>query len=108
MDDVIKQMGFRIILCRKTLNLTQEQLAELAGVTPQTISSAERGHKALRPENIVRISRALHTTPNYLLLGQSPDADDLLNKATKHLSPEQRVHLENIVNEFIKAITNDT
>lgn len=108
MDDVTRQMGFRIMLCRKNLKLTQEQLAELAGVTPQTISSAERGRKALRPENIVRISRALHTTPNFLLLGQNPDSDDILHNASKHLTPEQRVHLGNIIQEFIEAISYDT
>lgn len=108
MDDVTKQMGFRIMLCRKALQLTQEQLAELTGVTPQTISSAETGRKALRPENIVRISRALQTTPNYLLLGHNLDLDDLLPKASEQLTPDKRAQLEIIINEIIKAITNDT
>ena len=39
--------------------MTQEALAERAGMTSQTISTAELGKKALRPENIVKLSRAL-------------------------------------------------
>ena len=54
MDDLLKQIGTRIFNRRKQLRLTQEELAELASITPQTISSAELGKKALRPENIIK------------------------------------------------------
>lgn len=108
MDDVTKQMGFRIMTRRKSFNLTQEQLAEIAGVTPQTISAAERGKKALRPENIVRISSALQTTPNYLLLGQNQDTDKLILNAVDYLTPQQHEHLRNIIHEYLEAITHNT
>ena len=39
---------------RQQLNMTQETLAELAHVTPQTISTAELGQKAMRPETILK------------------------------------------------------
>lgn len=55
MDNLLAQMGSRILKRRKQLRMTQEELAEKAGVMPQTISTAELGKKALRPENIVRI-----------------------------------------------------
>ena len=40
MDNLLKDMGKRIFDRRKQLNMTQETLAELAHVTPQTISTA--------------------------------------------------------------------
>lgn len=49
MDNLLKQIGNRILNRRKQLRLTQEELAEKAGITPQTVSSAELGKKALRP-----------------------------------------------------------
>ena len=52
-------MGERLATQRKSLKLTQENLAELSGVSVKTISSAEKGKKPLRPENIVRICHSL-------------------------------------------------
>ena len=45
MDDLLKEMGKRIHDRRKQLHMTQERLAELAGITPQTVSTAELGAK---------------------------------------------------------------
>ena len=47
MDNLLKDMGKRIFDRRKQLNMTQETLAELAHVTPQTISTAELGQKSV-------------------------------------------------------------
>ena len=41
MDDLLRQIGNRILSRRKQLHMTQEELAEKAGITPQTVSSAE-------------------------------------------------------------------
>lgn len=47
MDDLLVKIGMRILDRRKQMNLTQDALAELAGVTSQTISNAELGKKAI-------------------------------------------------------------
>ena len=54
MENLLKDMGKRIFDRRKQLNMTQETLAELAHVTPQTSSTAELGQKAMRPETILK------------------------------------------------------
>ena len=41
MDNLLKDMGKRIFDRRKQLNMTQETLAELAHVTPQTKQSSK-------------------------------------------------------------------
>ena len=69
MDNLLIEMGLRIQELRKQMNMTQEALAERAGMTGQTISTAELGKKALRPENIVKLSRALGVSTDYLLTG---------------------------------------
>ena len=67
MENLLKDMGKRIFDRRKQLNMTQETLAELAHVTPQTISTAELGQKAMRPETILKVCDALHISTEYLL-----------------------------------------
>lgn len=82
MDDLLQQIGSRILSRRKQLRMTQEELAEKAGITPQTVSSAELGKKALRPENIIRICSALDISTDYLLLGNVNAADHSLLLST--------------------------
>ena len=50
MGELLKEMGQRTLDRRKQLKLTQEALAKMAHVTPQTVSTAELGTKAMRPE----------------------------------------------------------
>ena len=69
MNELLAGIGHRISSARKSKKMTQEALAELADVSYQTISSAELGKKALRPENIIKISQALLVSTDYLLTG---------------------------------------
>lgn len=105
MDDFLQRMGTRIMLRRKELKLSQEAVAEKAGVTPQTISTAERGTKALRPENIVKICSALDLSPNYVLLGEISfmSSDERSSKIAK-LTPLQMQYLERIVDNYVAAV----
>ena len=105
MDNLLKQIGNRILSRRKQLRMTQEELAEKEGITPQTVSSEELGKKALRPENIIRICSALDISTDYLLLGEinSSDHSVLLSKVAD-LPPIQYRHLEDIINSFILAL----
>ena len=106
MDELLREMGARIIARRKQLRLTQEELAEAAGVTPQTVSTAELGKKALRPSNIIKICAALGISPDYLLLGTISEADhSILTQKIACLSPKQYRHLEDIIDSFIAVAT---
>ena len=101
-DNLLREMGNRIYDRRKQLRLTQELLAEAAGITPQTVSAAELGKKALRPENIINICSALDISPDYLLLGRISGEDKslLIQKVSQH-TPVQYHHLEDIIDSFI-------
>ena len=70
MDNLLLKMGKRLHARRKQLRMTQEELAERAEMTTQTVSTAETGKKALRPENIVKLCSALDISTDYLLLGR--------------------------------------
>lgn len=86
------EMGKRIVARRKQLNISQENLSEQTGLSVQAISTAERGTKALRPENLLKISRILGVSADYLLSGETTE-DNLRFSAVadklKSLSDEQ-------------------
>lgn len=106
MADLLSGIGNRIYERRKQLRLTQDELADKAGVTPQTISAAELGKKALRPENILGVSDALEISTEYLLRGIVTQEDNaILTRKVSVLSPRQYRHLEDIVNSYVAAVT---
>ena len=51
-NEFLKEMGQRIMVRRKALRMTQEEMAEKLGVSTQMISNLELGKKAIRPENL--------------------------------------------------------
>lgn len=103
--ELLEQMGKRLLLRRRQFGLSQEELAERVGVTSQMISSAERGKKAMRPENIIRICKALDMSTDYFLTGKVSSTDThVLAARLAALSPRQYVCLENIVDNFLSAL----
>ena len=60
-------LGKSIRLRRLTLGLSQEKLAEAAGLHWTYISSIERGKRNVSLVNIVRIAKALGVSPSELL-----------------------------------------
>ena len=108
MDNYLQQMGMRIAARRKELGFTQEELADMINVSVQTISTAERGKKALRPEKIVKICKALRCTTDYILIGKSMDAvPEALNRTYKNLTPLQYRCLTQIVESYLMALSSD-
>ena len=106
MDDLLTQIGQRIRKHRERSRLSQEQLAERADVSSQTISTAEKGKKRLRVENIIKICEVLEISPDYLLLGEiSPQDLIILSEKLSQLTPGQYRHLEDIIDSYISALS---
>lgn len=97
---LLHQIGKRIIERRKKLGLTQEVLAEKGDMTTQFVSYAESGKRAMRPENLLKISSALGVSADYILTGEIVDKDYLLlSDKMRKLTPSQLRLIENIVDE---------
>lgn len=58
---------------RRARNLSQQDLAGLAGVTPSAISQAERVERGLSLTTLVRLSAAIGISIDDLLRGEDPD-----------------------------------
>ena len=70
-------LGERIKFWRQQRNLTQEQLAEIVGVTPGFISLIEIGKRRVSLESLLSICTELEITLNELLVGnQLPQPSD--------------------------------
>lgn len=66
-DEILRLFGERLRELRTERALTQEQLAELAGVDRNYIGQIERGERNVALVNMVRIARALKVQPADLL-----------------------------------------
>ena len=58
--DIKKEIGARVKELRKIKNLTQEQLAEKAGVSTKYIGDVERGKANITLDYIINLSKALN------------------------------------------------
>ncbi len=98
------EIGKRLSSVRKAKGCTQEQLSNMTGLSVKMISAAENGHKAMRPENIIKICGALSISTDYLLCGESArlrsaaEYDEIQN-----LSPKQKEALSKIIEDFLFA-----
>ena len=96
----LQQIGQRIMERRKKLGLTQEALAEKGDMTTQFVSYAEAGKRAMRPENLLKISSALGVSTDYILTGDVIDKHLLLlSEKMRKLTPSQLRIIENIIDE---------
>ena len=63
----VSPLGHRLWRFRKRAKLTQQQLADLAGVHRNVISHAERGFRHhILAENLAKLARALHVSMDEL------------------------------------------
>ena len=94
----LQEIGQRIMTQRKKLGLTQEALAEKGDVTTQFVSYAEAGKRAMRPENLLKISDALGVSADYLLTGDIIDKDlFLISEKMRRLTPSQLRLVEDLI-----------
>lgn len=97
------EIGKRITERRKKLGMTQEMLAEKGDLTPQFVSYAESGKRAMRPENVIKLANTLEVSADYLLTGDIADKDLLiLSDKMRKLSPEMLRIVEKIIDECVK------
>lgn len=98
----LKSIGERISNQRKLVGITQERLAEQMEVSIQMISNLERGVKAIKIDNLVKLSRILNVTTDYILTGDKTDGDiSVLSERIAQLSIEDLGLIEVIVSYLL-------
>lgn len=100
--DLAEQIGRRIAKRRKELNLTQEEAAERAELSLQFLACVERGIKGLGSESIVKLSRALDTSADYLLTGaMTGEESGYIQRLLTPMNEEQRQAVEEIIKKVL-------
>ena len=57
--EMLREIGYRLEDARRAIGLTQEQVADLAGITRPRYRDIEKGTAAARATTLVNIARAL-------------------------------------------------
>ncbi len=90
----LKAVGIRIKEAREAKHLTQEQLAEIVGLSSTHISVIERGVKAPKLETFIEIANALGVTSDSLLLDVLDNSLQIaateLSERIKKLPPKEQ------------------
>lgn len=85
-------IGSNIRALRREKKLTQEQLAELADISPSFLGHIERGTRQMSVETLYRIADALECTPGDVLGSGGPSQEmklsALLYRAAKALEAQ--------------------
>jgi transcriptional regulator with XRE-family HTH domain len=93
--EILRLLGRNIRQARLRAGLTQECLAELAGVHVQTIGAIEYGGFPFAITTFARLSQFLETSPNRLLDGLEPPDSERTTRIKKALArkraPAKRV-----------------
>ncbi|MBQ6151161.1 MAG: helix-turn-helix transcriptional regulator [Mogibacterium sp.] len=74
-DDNMYNIGSNIRTARKRADLTQEELSERLGVTPQYLSDLERGLVGTSISTLIKICTELNVSSDFILFGSSRDTD---------------------------------
>ena len=101
--DLKRILGENVKIRRERKGLSQEQLAEKAGVSKNTISDIETGDKFARANTLVALAKALETEVYELLKPKdiTPDkAEDIVEKyydvVKDALEQSKKNYIENI------------
>lgn len=101
-------LGQRLRTIRKKRGLTQEQAAELAGISPQHFSGIETGSAKVSLPALVRLCNALDTTPNDILMDSVTQATPMLLRDVAETfcdcSPDETYLMLSQANSLKKAL----
>jgi len=66
---ILKQLGNNLRTERQKVGISQEALADMAGIDRTYVGSVERGERNIACLNIVKLSKALGLTASQLMKG---------------------------------------
>lgn len=93
----IKAMGKRIKIIRKKHNMTQEQLADILGISSDQISNIELGKSACKTDHIFLLTQIFNVSADYLFEGRRRDK-------IPEITDEQIIDLTSLLNGRRKMV----
>lgn len=101
-----EDIGVRVRRTREYYDLTREELAEQAHISPQFLVHIENGTKSMTTNSLYNVARALNVTTDYLVFGlQYTDHDRLLaSEALASMLPKDKILTEKIMQSIIGLV----
>lgn len=96
-------IGRRIRESRKSLHMTQEELAQQLGVSTSYISFLECGKRPLTHQITLPLIRCLNISYNYLIMGEACAGTDFVSSVCEASSYNERLKLEHLLENCTKA-----
>lgn len=105
----IKEMnriiGENIRYIREYTGHTQEELAEILGITPNHVSSIERGVSGASTRIIKEVAELYSISTDFIYFGNLPDKPvDPLIERLKSVKPELRPPINEVLTAMLKAL----
>ena len=94
---VLPEYSKRLIYLRSLSRLTQEQTAQLLGISRQALSSYETGERNPPVQVLLKLARVYHTTVSYIC-GEDDDEVFAINK----FDEETQIQLRYIIEKSYK------
>lgn len=103
------QIGKRIRRHREKLNLTREEFAERACISPQFLAEIENGKKGMSVKTLYNICKSFDLSSDYLLFGETKN--EFLSESTKekvkYFSQSHLLFTENIIDMVYDIILEE-
>lgn len=106
-DDSMYNIGSHIRSARKRADLTQEEMSEMIGVTPQYLSDLERGLVGTSVSTLIKICTGLNVSADFILFGDSSRMDSTgatLIEKIQRLPKYKADMIETSVNILLEAM----
>lgn len=105
MSDLNREIGLRVSQLREHLGLTREKLGELANISDRFIYDIETGQKGMSAESLLKLSKSLQVTSDYLLFGNKRNTDfSYIIELLKQLDESDLKSVEKILIEISVAL----
>ena len=83
-----RRLGEHLLTWRKLQGLTQQQVADRAGVSRGAVVRLEHGHSGVAVDVLMRVAGAMHIT-DYLVEAMDPYATDLGRARADEILPQR-------------------
>ena len=97
--DLNVAIGNRVRLIREAQGKTRDKLSEEADISPHFLFEIETGKKSMTANTIINLSKALHVTTDFLLLGCVTPMSRIVNNL-EGLEPDKLSLAEEFIQIF--------
>ena len=101
-----RKIGNKLLMYRKKTGMTQNEVADAAGLSDRTYADIERGTVNMRLETLLRICNVLHITPDDVLTDENISLEIQKNELLEQLStcsPQDQKFALQILSLYIQS-----